>query len=985
MPDPTRPDPDPAALFDALPVAAVQLDGAGRVWALNAAARQLLGAELAVGGHWPATLPLPVPREAGTPVPWPGSGTNARWLRLRAAPGPDGGQLVTLEDATAEVMARQEVERLGELLDLAQDFGRLGVWQRDVHSLQGHWDRHVYKFWGLDPDEQAPGFDAAVAQIVEEDRAGLADAFRQSLAQPGLYAHRYRVRRPDGGLTVLHSQWAVKADPAGVPARVLGIMMDDTEATELARARQEMASQLGLAETLAGLIVWRHDLVRDRLTFNGAGAALFAGVLDGDSVDAAVLRAWIHPDDQAAAQAAARAAPGRVGYTDLELRYRLPGGREVHMLTRRVVQRNELGEPLAVLGVGLDITERSTALRRANELSDRFELATRTAGIGYWALEGQADRAEWSDQMRALHGLPAHAPVPTLKEWLQHFVHPDDQAHVRERFRVWLAGQAPRAQAELRVVRTDGSVRHLLTHSLHERGGAVPVLFGIVVDVTERRLADLALRRADERAALAARGAGIGTWELDWRNANVHWDPQMWRLRGREPRAEAPSNDEIVAFVHPEDRARAARRVNEANESVDTIEHEFRVCWPDGSVRWLASRSTALRDAQGQIVRRIGVNWDVTAARQAEAERSEREAAEQANQAKSQFLARMSHELRTPLNAVLGFTQLLLLDELAEPQRQRLSYIRAAGQHLLSLINDVLDLASLDTGELRIETTPVDLPALVQDTLPLLAPLRADADIALELHIAPLSVRADPVRLRQVLLNLLSNAFKYNRPGGRVTVSAQVVDGQVLLAVADTGRGMDPQQLRHLFEPFNRLGAQREGIEGTGIGLAIVKALVDRMQGRIDVESAIGEGSVFTVRLPAAPPEPLSPARGVLYIEDNPVNTLIVRELMQRRPDIRLLHAADGRSGLATAQREQPALVLLDMQLPDMDGRAVLAALREDPATADIRCIAVSANVLAADVARALAEGLAAYWTKPLDAAAFGSAIDTLFGPPPAA
>ncbi|MBT9488758.1 MAG: PAS domain-containing protein [Rubrivivax sp.] len=976
-----RPDPSTTALFDALPVAGLLLDEQGRVLASNAAARLLLGPASATGVAWPAVLGTTGDGRPGAPMALPGTPC---WLRLRPAPWGAAGRLLLLEDATAEVLAQQEVARLAERLDLTQDFGRLGLWERDVQSLQGQWDRHVFKFWGLDPDGGAPDFDAAARQIVDEDRAGLEQAFRRSLQAAGVYSHRYRVRRPDGRLSSLHSQWAVKDGPDGRPARVIGVMMDDTEAIDLAQVRTEMASQLGLAETLADLVVWRHDLRSNRVQFNGAGAALFAGVVDGDGgIDAPRLRALVHPEDQALARQTAEAAVHQPGHTDLELRYQLPDGREPHLMTRRVIQRDPQGEPVAVLGVGLDITERAAAARRAREMSERFELATRTAGIGYWANEGNSGRAEWSDQMRALHGLPAEAPVPTLKEWMQQFVHPEDQAHVRESFRAWLSGLAPRAQAELRVVRTDGAVRHLLTHSLQERGGAMPLLFGIAIDVTERRLADIALRRADERAALAARGAGIGTWELDWRDGSVHWDPQMWRLRGREPRQAPPANAEIVSFVHPDDREQAARRVTEANASTDTLEHQFRVVWPDGAVRWLASRSTALRDAEGRLMRRIGVNWDITAARQAEAERSEREAAEQANQAKSQFLARMSHELRTPLNAVLGFAQLLLLDAPTEPQRQRLDYIRGAGQHLLSLINDVLDLSSLDTGELRIEAEAVDLAALVQETLPLLDPLRGHGDLRLDLDIAPLWVQADPVRLRQVLLNLLSNAFKYNRPGGSVQVSARAEGAQVVLAVADTGRGMNPGQLRQLFEPFNRLGAQRDGIEGTGIGLAIVKGLVDRMQGRIDVQSEPGEGTVFTVRLPAARRQLLSPARGVLYIEDNPVNTLIVRELMQRRPDVRLLHAADGRSGLALARREQPALVLLDMQLPDMEGRAVLAALREDPATADIRCIAVSANVVAADVARALADGLAAYWTKPLDAAAFGSAIEALFGPPP--
>lgn len=814
----------------------------------------------------------------------------------------------------------------------------------------------------------------------------------------GSYGFRFRVRRPDGGITHLHSQWAVKNGPDGQPDRVIGIMVDDTEVVRLTRSHIELESHLALAGTLSGLVVWRQDLKTDLIRFNDEGYALMQLAPGPDGVAGEAVRARVHPDDLPGVRASVDLAMNSRQSVDVEARYAQDDGSWHRLLTRRVVQRNEAGRPVAVLGVALDITARDEESRRTRELSERFDLATRTAGIGYWSREGSALRAYWSDQMRALHGLSTHDTVPTLKEWVDQFVHVDDRAAIRQGFREWLSGRVPGVQAEVRIVRRDGSERHLMTHSLQERGGATPVLFGIAIDITDRRLADIALRRADERAALAARGAGIGTWEYDRRDGGVFWDEAMWRLRGRAPRAQAPSLDELVSFVHPDDRAAMAQAVDRVRDVDEVMDHGFRVVWPDGTVRWLASRSTSLRDAQGQTVRRIGVNWDVTAAREAEAERSERLAAERANQAKSRFLARMSHELRTPLNAVLGFTQLLMMDDTADQRPVRLQHVHSAGRHLLSLIDDVLDLAGLETGDLRINPEPVDLAALVADTLPLLEPLRKQHGLTTAVDVPPLAVMADPLRLRQVLLNLLSNACKYNRAGGQVQVRAQVASGEVLIVIEDQGRGMTDAQLRQLYEPFNRLGIESEGIEGTGIGLTIVKALVERMGGSVQLHSQIGLGTRAEVRLPAAtgPDVPAATAtragpeagglldarRGVLYIEDNAVNALIVRELLLRRPDIELHLAADGASGLAAAHRERPALVLLDMQLPDMDGLLVLAQLRADPATADLPCIALSANALPDDMSRALAAGMAAYWTKPLDVAEFSRAIDALFGPP---
>ena len=317
-----------------------------------------------------------------------------------------------------------------------------------------------------------------------------------------------------------------------------------------------------------------------------------------------------------------------------------------------------------------------------------------------------------------------------------------------------------------------------------------------------------------------------------------------------------------MACVHPEDRTAIEALFRPAIAEGRPYEHQFRIVWPDGQVRWLASRSVELRDEQSGARRRIGVNWDVTDTRTAEAARREREIALRESTAKSKFLARMSHELRTPLNAMLGFSQLLLVeetgvDEPAAKRRRRLDHVRSAGEHLLSLINDVLDLASLESGELRIQLQPVALAPLVAETLPLLGPLRDRRTVSLRTGRLDLQVLADPTRLRQVLLNLLSNAIKYNHDGGEVTIEAEPRDGQVILRVADSGRGLTVEQMQHLFEPFNRLGAEGDAVEGTGIGLAIVKALTERMGGTVQVRSVAGRGSVFELQLQA-----VAPARG---------------------------------------------------------------------------------------------------------------------------
>jgi hypothetical protein len=409
-----------------------------------------------------------------------------------------------------------------------------------------------------------------------------------------------------------------------------------------------------------------------------------------------------------------------------------------------------------------------------------------------------------------------------------------------------------------------------------------------------------------------------------------------------------------------------------------------------------------VRDEAGRTVRRIGINWDITDARNAALERSERQLAQRESQAKSRLLARISHELRTPLNAVLGFSQLMLADgaEDTATWRRRVELVQASGEHLLALIDDVLDLSNLESGELPLKLQPVSLAHLVETTLPLVEPMARSAGVTL--HCEPMAgwVHADPVRLRQVLLNLLSNAIKYNRPQGQVTLGHASRQGWLSLQVRDTGRGLSADQLQHVFEPFNRLGQEREGaIAGSGIRLAIAQASMRHMGGALTVTSKLGEGSCFEAHLqagtapaevlaepaPSALPPPPSPGlRKLLYIEDNEVNLLIVSELMRQRQDLQFLSAEDGTAGLAAALKHQPQLILLDMQLPDMDGHEVLQRLRQDALTADIPCIALSANAMTEDIQRARQAGFADYWTKPLDLKAFLSALEGLFGPAPA-
>ena len=369
-------------------------------------------------------------------------------------------------------------------------------------------------------------------------------------------------------------------------------------------------------------------------------------------------------------------------------------------------------------------------------------------------------------------------------------------------------------------------------------------------------------------------------------------------------------------------------------------------------------------------------------------------AAERASAAKSDFLAGLSHELRTPLNSILGFSQLLMSGRSFEPlnakQTGAVQQIEQAGRHLLSLIDDILDLSRIEAGRLPLSIESVEAAALIDEAASMLQPTAIAANVTLQTDAAfrGLFVRADRRRLLQVLINLLSNGIKYNRQGGSVSVSCREVDSEARISVSDTGVGIPAHQLDEVFEPFNRLGQDRSAVTGSGVGLALCRRLIETMRGAIRVNSVEGKGSTFTVTLPLAAHtewvEPNPPRATVLYVEDNPANVLLMRHIMKEMSDIELVVATTPREGVELARGLRPGLILLDINLPDMDGYEVLRTLRADSHTADIPVFAVTSNALPKELERGVAAGFDHYLTKPLNIPQFIAAVDVALTQPPA-
>ena len=486
--------------------------------------------------------------------------------------------------------------------------------------------------------------------------------------------------------------------------------------------------------------------------------------------------------------------------------------------------------------------------------------------------------------------------------------------------------------------------------------------------------------------------------------SDINHEMEILTGRSREELVGTPSKN---YFTNPE---RAETAIKNVLREGKISNYELTVSAKDDKLTVVSYNASTFNDSNNQLVGVFASARDITHRKEFEQLMEKNnielmnamEQADKANLAKSEFLSSMSHELRTPLNAVLGFAQLMASDVPAPTATQQMSIdqILQAGWYLLRLINEILDLAMIESGKVTLSQEPMSFTEVLQDCEAMIAPQAKKRQIKM---IFPsldnlFYVHADRTRVKQVMINLLSNAIKYNRDGGTVTVSC-VKSGEhrVRVSVADTGNGLTPKQLTQLFQPFNRLGQESSSKEGTGIGLVVTKQLIELMDGMIGVESSVGVGSVFWIELAASsvPILDLEPQgaqalvssvhavdsiqknkRSILYVEDNLANMSLVEQLLARRPDLVLLPAIDGQVGIQMARAYLPEVILMDINLPGIDGFAALKILRKDPMTAHIPVLALSANAMPRDIEKGLEAGFLRYLTKPIKVNEFMEALD---------
>jgi PAS domain S-box-containing protein len=508
-----------------------------------------------------------------------------------------------------------------------------------------------------------------------------------------------------------------------------------------------------------------------------------------------------------------------------------------------------------------------------------------------------------------------------------------------------------------------------------------------------RRLEEqlLSAKRAAEQVPgllFEMRRSAAGHWSLPYAS------DQLRQMHGLPPMSVVDDAAPWWRSLHPDDRTDVAEALAESARQLSPWRGEYRVLLPDGEA-WRETHASPHAQPDGSVLWH-GYTADVTERKRLQAQVAEREAAERLHRARHEFLARVSHELRTPLNGILGFAQLLLAPGVgvqAPVHRDRVHRIEQAGRTLLKLVDEVLDVTRMQAGGLRLSLAPVEASALVDEAVQWLAPLAQTCGVSVVVQSPspePVWCLADRHRLLQCLTNLLSNAIKYGAGGGQVEVCWRAEGGQLCLDVLDRGPGFTAEQLGLLFEPFNRLGAERTGIEGVGLGLAITRGLVEMMSGQLKAANRPGGGACFRLSMPltcaagladaadsahavvpglpaVSAPDTAEARAVVLYVEDNDVNALVMESVLELRPDCALVRVGTGQEALQWLKGHVPSLLLLDMHLPDTDGMALLQQIRLLPGLVQVPAIGVSADALQDTMDRATSQGFQGYWTKPLD------------------
>jgi PAS domain S-box-containing protein len=905
-----------------------------------------------------------------------------RWFEVLAyCPGP--GRFATIfSDITARKRTEEALRESEKRLTLALEAISEAVWDWDLPSGRVLAGPRWHTMLGYEPDQIPVSFESWRGLIHPDDLAVVMETLESHLdGRLPDYEVVFRMGAADGSWRrILARGRVVERDERGRPLRMIGTHADVTEFTA---TREALAGREALLRTMIKslpLDFWARDAEGRILMQSDVSVALW-----GDLSDTGMSERRFDPETLAVWRANnARVLAGSVVQGDVEMTTRDGRKRRFHNVVAPI---REDGRIKGILGVNLDITEQEEQARALRESEERYRRMLDTANEGVWSMDAEHRTTSVNQAMAAMLG---YEPDEMLGRKVEEFFLPEEMRDHGRRMAARRKGLADRYERRFR--RKDGSVLLTLVSAipLRDDAGNFAGSFAMFTDITENRRAERALRESEERFRSLVQSSPLPILvHSDWKVVFVN--PAAARALGvGTPEQVLGMN--ALDIIHPEDRDRVRERMeNLYSKRGDAPPARQRLQRADGSVIEIEA-SAARVDYWGRPAAQV-VFADITERTKAEeALIRAKEAAEQANRAKSEFLANMSHEIRTPLNGVLGMLHLLKTTELGQEQALYAETALESGNHLLSVINDILDLTRLQAGRLALRPGPCDLPALVGQVLQSFGSVARERGLSLDADLDPAipsPLVCDEARLRQVLFNLAGNSLKFTEHG-EVRVEARLLpsagsDVWIYFCVSDTGIGIPAAKQAEIFESFTQVdGSLSRRYQGAGLGLAIVRRLVDLMGGSVAVDSRPGSGTriAFSIRaawVAALPDEPRpaeprvhpSPARGLrlLVAEDDRVNQLLFRRMLEKSGHA-VQCANNGRQALEMLAAGDFDAVLMDVQMPIMDGLAATRAIRSStslgPKSA-IPIIALTAHAMKGDRERFLEAGMNAYISKPVD------------------
>jgi PAS domain S-box-containing protein len=882
--------------------------------------------------------------------------------------------------------AERELERSKERLQRGQAYANIGTWDWNVQTGELYWSERIAPLFGYRDGELETSYENFIKVLHPDDRQAVIDAVNATVEHDAPYDIEHRVIWPDGTERWLLERGAVARDAAGKPRHMLGVVqdIDVRKRAELALADSER--HLREAHALARIGHWEADMVGGEVRWSEETYRIFGRAPADFTPSLDSFHAAVHPDDLDMLRESERATAASGSYDNVHRIVRPDGTvRYVHDLGR--AERDASGRIVRLTGTVQDITERRSIELALAERERLLSAILKTTHQGFWFIDTEGRTTEVNPAMCTILDRPREE---ILGRNIMDFVDARNAEIFRRQLEQRRQGLAN--PYEIALCRPDGTLAACINTPtpLHDQHGNRIGSVGLFTDITEiKQTGDrLALFRRIFDASNQCIGIADGQGRLFYQNL-AHAQTVGY------------SDEEIAG--HPFSMFLPADMAESLTTQVYAALAEGRnwaghlpIRRKDGSIFTSVSNIGFVKDEEGQIQYIFNIYSDFSEELERRNELAlAKESAERANQAKSDFLSSMSHELRTPMNAIIGFAQMLEYDEsLTGDQLDNVQEILKGGRHLLELINEVLDLAKIESGRIDLSIEAVDLTNLIEDCRQLIQPLATQRGIAMALAAMPgAAARADRVRLKQVLLNLLSNAVKYNREGGDIRLDVRPAAGARLrIEVADTGTGIPPERIEEIFQPFNRLDAEYSEIEGTGIGLTITLRLVEMMGGTVGVDSEVGKGSTFWIDLPqetrGVPTETMSSPTAqpgnapadhqhlVLSIDDNPVNLKLIAQILALRRHIKLITAHTPELGIELALAHRPDLILLDINMPGMDGYQVLEVFKADARLKDIPVVAVTANAMPRDIERGMQSGFADYLTKPLVIDRFLQVVD---------